>query len=200
MGLADSLATVATGRDRLIGPMLILSLVLLAAGLMLPALSVGNFLFRRDYSILLGIWSFWKAGNYFLFVIVGLFSVVLPVLKTLLGAYVWFAVPRGNARAAKLVGIVAALSKWSMLDVFIIALTVLVMEGSLLTSADIRIGLVAFAAAVLLSTIGLKSMAVLMGETRGRTATDAGGSQEVTRDSPMPDPRPPAEKVLEDRD
>jgi paraquat-inducible protein A len=200
MGLTDSLATTATGRDRLFGPMLILSLLLLAAGLMLPALSIGNFLFRKDYSILQGVWSFWKAGNYFLFVIVGLFSVVLPVLKTLLGAYVWFAVPRGDARAAKLVGFVAALSKWSMLDVFIIALTVLVIDGSLLTSADIHIGIIAFAAAVLLSTIGLKRMAVLMGETGGLTAADARGSPEVAPDSPPPGPAPSREKILEDRD
>lgn len=164
MGRAGSPATTAMGRDRVIGPMLILSLVLLTAGLALPALSVGTFLFRKDYSILQAVWAFWKAGNYFLFVIVGLFSAVLPALKTLLCAYVWYAVPRGNARAAKLVGVLAALSKWSMLDVFIIAITVLVMEGSLLTSADIHIGLVAFAAAVLLSTIGLKRMAALTDE------------------------------------
>jgi paraquat-inducible protein A len=170
MGRAGSLAATATGRDCLIGPMLILSLVLLAVGLALPALSVGTFLFRRDYSILQGVWAFWKAGNYFLFVIVGLFSVVLPAVKTLLCAYVWYAVPRANGQAAKLVGVLAALSKWSMLDVFIIAVTVLVMEGSLLTSADIHVGLIAFAAAVLLSTIGLKRMATLMGETGARAA------------------------------
>jgi paraquat-inducible protein A len=172
MGRAGSPAATAMGRDQLIGPMLILSLVLLTAGLALPALSVGTFLFRRDYSILQGIWAFWKAGNYFLFVIVGLFSVVLPTVKTLLSTYVWFAVPRANARAAKLVGMLAALSKWSMLDVFIIAITVLVMEGSLLSSADIHVGLVAFAAAVLLSTIGLKRMAALMGETGPQRATN----------------------------
>lgn len=171
MGRAGSPAATATGRDRLIGPMLILSLVLLAVGLMLPALSVGTFLFRRDYSILQGVWAFWKAGNYFLFVIVGLFSVVLPAVKTLLCAYVWYGVPRADGRAAKLVGVLAALSKWSMLDVFIIAITVLVMEGSLLSSADIHVGLAAFAAAVLLSTIGLKRMAALMGEPGARRAT-----------------------------
>lgn len=171
MGRAGSPAATATGRDRLIGLMLILSLVLLAAGLALPALSVGTFLFRRDYSILQGVWAFWKAGNYFLFVIVGLFSVVLPAVKTLLCAYVWYAVPRANGRAAKLVGVLAALSKWSMLDVFIIAITVLVMEGSLLSSADIHVGLFAFAAAVLLSTLGLKRMATLMGKTDAQPAT-----------------------------
>lgn len=171
MGRTGSPAATATGRDRLIGPMLVLSLALLTAGLALPALSLGTFLFRRDYSILQAVWSFWKAGNFFLFVIVGLFSVVLPAAKTLLCAYVWYGVPRVHARAAKLVRVLAALSKWSMLDVFIIAITVLVMEGSLLTSADIHVGLFSFAAAVLLSTIGLRRMAALIDKPGARPAT-----------------------------
>jgi paraquat-inducible protein A len=157
-----SLAATARGRDQWIGPMLILSLILLAVGLALPALSVGNFLFRKDYSILQGVWAFWKAGKYFLFVVVGAFSVLLPAAKTLLCAFVWFAVPRAHPRAAKLVRLLAAISKWSMLDVFIIAITVLVLEGSLLSSADVHVGVIAFAAAVLLSTVAVKRMAALV--------------------------------------
>lgn len=168
MGRQGSLAATAAGGDRLVGPVLILSLVLLAAGLALPALSVGNFFFRKDYSILQGVWSFWKAGNYLLFVVVGLFSVLLPTIKTLLCTYVWFAVPRADPGAGRLVAVLAGISKWSMLDVFIIALTVLLMEGSLLTSADVHVGIVAFAAAVLLSTIGLQRMAALMAVTQAR--------------------------------
>ena len=49
---------------------------------------------------------------------------------------------------------VAAISKWSMLDVFIVALLVVALEGSLLTTADIHVGIVLFAAAVVTSTIG----------------------------------------------
>jgi len=156
-----SLAATAMGRDQWIGPLLILSLVLLVIGFALPALSIGSFLFRKDYSILQGVWAFWQGGKYFLFVAVGTFSVLLPAAKTLLCAFVWFAVPRGNPNAAKLVRLLSALSKWSMLDVFIIALTVLVMEGSLIGSADVHVGIIAFAAAVLLSTVGLQRMAAL---------------------------------------
>jgi paraquat-inducible protein A len=157
-----SLAATVQGRDQWIGPMLILALALLAVGLALPALSVGNFLFRKDYSILEGVWAFWEAGKYFLFLVIGVFSVLLPATKTLLCAVIWFAVPRHHPRAARLVRLLAAISKWSMLDVFIIAITVLVLEGSLLSSADVHVGVIAFAAAVLLSTIALKRMAALM--------------------------------------
>lgn len=162
MERSGSLAATAQGRDQWIGPILILSLVLLALGLSLPALSVGNFLVRKDYSLLQAVWAFWARGNYMLFVVVGAFSVLIPTLKTLLCAYVWFAVPSRHRHAVHLVQWLAALSKWSMLDVFIIALTVLVLEGSLISSADVHVGLIAFAAAVLLSTIGLKRMAALI--------------------------------------
>lgn len=161
-----SLAATVKGRDEWIGPLLILSLVLLALGLALPALSFGNFLFRRDYSILQGVWSFWQSGKYFLFVAVGAFSVLLPAAKILLCAAIWFAVPREDPRAVKLMALLALVSKWSMLDVFIIALTVMVMEGSLIGTADIRFGIVAFAAAVLLSTFGLQRMAALVSAGR----------------------------------
>lgn len=164
MGVQHSLAAVAAGRDRLIGPLLILSLALLAAGLALPALSIGNFLVRKDYSILQGVWAFYKAGDYFLFIVVGVFSVVLPTIKTLLSSYVWFAVPRGGRRAERIVRILAGISKWSMLDVFIIAVTMLVIEGSLLTSADVHAGIFTFAAAVLLSTVAIRRMAQLMAQ------------------------------------
>lgn len=170
MERSGSLAATAQGRNQWIGPMLILSLVLLVLGLTLPALSVGNFLIRKDYSLLQAVWAFWQAGNYFLFAVVGAFSVLVPAAKTLLCAYVWFAVPREHPHAIKLVRLLASLSKWSMLDVFIIAITVLVLEGSLISRADIHLGLIAFAAAVLLSTFGLRRMAALIAAERQQAA------------------------------
>ncbi|NBP72227.1 MAG: hypothetical protein EBU57_03380 [Alphaproteobacteria bacterium] len=50
-----------------------------------------------------------------------------------------------------------------MLDVFIIALIVLVADGRLLSSADIQIGAVAFSAAVLVSTWATRRLSLLAG-------------------------------------
>ena len=55
------------------------------------------------------------------------------------------------------------LSKWSMLDVFIIALIVLVADGRLLSSADIQIGAIVFSGAVLVSTWATKRLSELAG-------------------------------------
>ena len=48
-----------------------------------------------------------------------------------------------------------AVSKYSMLDVFIVALTVMILDGRLLTSASAGPGIFCFAASVLLSTWAL---------------------------------------------
>ena len=53
--------------------------------------------------------------------------------------------------AARLTGALAGLSKWSMLDVFVIARVVLVVDGQLLSSADGHVGVIAFAASVVAS-------------------------------------------------
>ena len=55
--------------------------------------------------------------------------------------------------------LLAAVSKWSMLDVFIIALAVLVVEGNLLAAADIRFGFVLFTLSVLMSTYAIQRLA-----------------------------------------
>lgn len=163
MERSGSLSATVQGRDQWIGPMLLLSLVLLALGLTLPALSIGNIFVRRDYSLLQAVWAFWTGGNYFLFVVVGAFSVLVPAAKTLLCTIIWFAVPRDHGRALRLVSLLASLSKWSMLDVFIIAITVMMLEGSLISRADVHVGIIAFAAAVLLSTVATRRMAALIG-------------------------------------
>lgn len=144
--------------DGLTGPLFALSLALLVVGLFLPAISVRVLLGWTEYSILRGVWSFFTAGNYGLFVLVGAFSVVFPLAKTLIGLYVWYAVRPASRRAARLVGVLASLSKWSMLDVFIIAVTVMVIDGSVLTAAEIHAGIFVFAAAVLLSTWAMRRL------------------------------------------
>lgn len=126
----------------------------------MPAVSVTRLvLFGETYSILDGVVTFWSHGRYGLFVLVFAFSVVLPVAKLAVGIWAWCrSGPRrpGLQRALRLF---AAVSKWSMLDVFMVALLVLALEGSVITTADIHAGLVLFAAAVLTSSLALHRLA-----------------------------------------
>ena len=127
---------------------------LLIAGLVMPALSVTSFVvFGTTYSILDGVLAFWSDGRYALFVLVFLFSVVLPLGKLAIGIWAWLAAAPGGSLPGRLLRAAARVSRWSMLDVCIVALLVVALEGSLLTTADIHAGLVLFAVGVAVSTV-----------------------------------------------
>lgn len=120
----------------------------------MPAVSVTSFvLFGKTYSIVDGVLAFWSDGRYGLFVLVFLFSVVLPLGKVAVGIWAWLAAADPGSLPDRLLRAAAWISRWSMLDVCIVALLVVALEGSLLTTADIHAGLVLFAAGVVVSTV-----------------------------------------------
>ncbi len=133
------------------GLLLALSAALLAPGLLLPAITVERLWFEIDYSILGAVGALARDGDWFLAVVVGGFSVALPIVKLAVAGRACFAGGAGG-RAFTAMG---AVSKYSMLDVFVVALTVLVLDGRLLTSASAGPGIFCFAASVLLSTWAL---------------------------------------------
>lgn len=153
----------ATGTDRWLGVALGASLVGLVVGLLLPAITIRSLFLAREYSLLESVFAFLTDGDWFLFVVTFLFSVAFPVVKIVTGLVLWFVLDATGAYARPALGWLAAMSKWSMLDVFIIALVVLVADGRLLTSADIQIGAIVFSAAVLLSTWATRRLSVLAG-------------------------------------
>lgn len=159
-----TLATLSRGADRLVGAWLVLAGGLLAAGLFLPAISVRRLFLTEEYSLAEGVFAFLAAGDWFLFLITFAFSILFPVGKIAVCLALWFFVRRDHPLTARLSGWLSALSKWSMLDVFIIALVVLLLNGRLLSSADVHYGVIAFTAAVLLSTYAARRINVLSSE------------------------------------
>lgn len=146
------LARTAQGRDRLTGPALLLSLPLLVAGLALPSLHFTNlWVIEAEYSLWRAIWAFYEKRHFSLFALLLAFTVVAPLAKSLFGLWLFYLADAATARSHRLVHTLSALSKWSMLDVFIVAILVLALEGSLLTATDLGLGLAMFAAAVVLS-------------------------------------------------
>ena len=146
-------------RDMISGLLLLAAVPLLVAGLAMPAISITRLvLFRDTYSLTEAVFAFWQDGQYLLFVVVFVFSVLFPTAKIAISLSAWGFAGRDHARLMKVLVVTAAISKWSMLDVFIVALTVLVVEGSLLATADVHVGLVLFAASVILSTIATQRL------------------------------------------
>lgn len=122
----------------------------------MPAVSVTKLaLFGETYSILDGVIAFWSGGRYGLFVLVFAFSVVLPIAKIALGFWAWRRSAQSQPALERVLKLFATVSKWSMLDVFMVAVLVLALEGSVITTADIHVGLLLFAAAVVTSSFAL---------------------------------------------
>jgi paraquat-inducible protein A len=161
--MSGPLSRRAVGIDRALGLVLLGSLAALIVGLVLPAITIRSMFLAKDFSLLESVWAFLEEGDWFLFVITFLFSVVFPVVKILTGLALWFVLDATEAYARPVIGWLSALSKWSMLDVFIIALIVLVADGRLLSSADIQIGAVVFSIAVLVSTWATRRLSILAG-------------------------------------
>jgi paraquat-inducible protein A len=142
-------ASRARGWDRWVPAALILSLILLVAGLALPVMTVDRFfVFSARFSILGSLEALWRAHEYFLFAAVGLFSVAFPAAK--LGACLtaWY-----GARLHT--GWIEELGRWSMLDVFLLAILLVTIRGAG-TGARTEIGLYVFAAAVVASVLAAR--------------------------------------------
>jgi paraquat-inducible protein A len=150
--VSGTASAAARGLDRLIGPALVLCLPLLITGLMLPALHFQNlWVLSQDYSLWSAAWTFWDKQHYSLFALLFGFTVVLPIAKVLVGLWVFYGANTAGLPGKRWLHRLAAVSKWSMLDVFVVAIVILALEGSLLTAASLGLGIALFAAAVVLS-------------------------------------------------
>src|SRR5687768_12822374 len=110
-----TLAATASGRDRLVGPLLVLALALLVAGLAMPAITVRQFLFGREFSLFDSVLAFWEAGDYFLFAVTLVFTILFPIAKILICLVLWYAADVHTAAARRLAQAMSVASKWSML-------------------------------------------------------------------------------------
>ncbi len=144
----------AKGFDRwTVGPILFVALALLVAGVVLPSLTVSTLaILSNSVSILSGLVVLWDDDQYFLFTVLFVFSVLFPAVKLLFGLWVWFF--SGNPSHAA-VARLESLAKWSMLDVFVIALVVAALNVTVISGVLVHAGLYMFTASVILSKLAL---------------------------------------------
>lgn len=116
-----------------------LTFALFLAGIFFPFFHVTKlWIFAEAVSVVGGIITLFRQGEYFLFAVLTLFTLVFPCAKLGLLALVWLERDHDLPRLKRLHDRVAALGKWSMLDVFIVAILIVTMKAAGL--AHIRIG------------------------------------------------------------
>jgi paraquat-inducible protein A len=142
----------ARGPARLTGWALFGALAMLAPGLTLPTLHLVSLgLFSQEYSLLSAIITFWEKQHYSLFALLLAFTVIFPLAKIAGGLWLFYLASPNPQKLKNWISTLSTLSKWSMLDVFIVAVLVLALEGSLITAASLGAGIALFAGSVLLS-------------------------------------------------
>ena len=159
---AGSLAAAARGPDRWLGPATILIGGLLVAGWTLPIMTVERLLFlSHEISILKGVTELWGEGEYFLAVVIGLFSIVLPVVKLALALHLFYRADAGSGRMRRALVWMEAAGRWSMLDVFVVALIVVAVRTSLIDDVSVHAGVYVFTTAIVLSLLVVQRMTAL---------------------------------------
>lgn len=133
---------------------LIANLLLLIAGFISPLLTLKKFiLIENTFSILSGILQLFTEGQYFLFIIIFTFSIVLPVLKLMVLFRLLYSRQLSNPSLDKFLHWMHLYGKWSMLDVFVVAVLVVTVKLGVIASVEIHFGLYLFATAILLTMI-----------------------------------------------
>ncbi len=134
--------------------LLLVALGLLFWGLTLPLLKLSKFwIFGDTVSIVSAIKSLYGAGEIFLATVLLVFSILFPVGKNLTMLAVFIKGARVGHFSQRLLGVVALLGKWSMLDVFIVAILVASVKLGILAHASVLSALYFFAASVLLTNL-----------------------------------------------
>ena len=139
-------------RARQLRYLISIAALLLAVGLVAPIATLTKFiLIENTFSVLSGVVALFREGQFFLFLLITGFSVVLPILK--LGV-LYRLVSRSDAmreKTRRLLHWMHLYGKWSMLDVFVVAVLVVSVKLGAIANVEMRYGLYAFAASVLLT-------------------------------------------------
>ncbi len=149
-------ALCARGWDRLVPVAFVAALALLAAGLWFPVMTVSSFfVFSSGFSIIESIRALYDAQEYLLFAAVLLFSVLFPIFKLVSCLALWWLADIDGVLFRRLATAIDTLGRWSMLDVFLLAILLVTVRTASIGGASTNLGLYLFAGAVVVSMLSV---------------------------------------------
>ncbi len=148
---------------------LIASAVLLAVGLSQQLLYTEKMFWRNSYSVWGGILNLWDQQERALAVIIFFFSIVFPIVKLLALTIIWL-MKLSDTRRKRLLHWLDVLGKWSMLDVFVVAILMVLVKLGPLAKVEARSGVYFFAGAIIASML----TTMLVDRAANRTHVTAG--------------------------
>ena len=132
--------------------MLLASLGFFVAGIFLPFTAVTKlWLFENQISVYQGLQVLWQGSELFLFLILFVFTVCFPFVKINALLALWLYPGLTADRAKTFFKFVSNMGKWSMLDVFVVAILVLTVKSGGLASIKVQGGFFLFFISVMLT-------------------------------------------------
>jgi paraquat-inducible protein A len=140
---------------------------MLVAGAVLPMFTFSQFyIFNDTFSLASGIFYLLLQGEPLLFLVVFSFSILMPVWKMYLLYRLLHAQDGDNARRHRQLHVLSFLGKWSMLDVFVVAILVVTVKLGAIASITVHFGIYLFSLAVIASMLLTHKIAALTGSSR----------------------------------
>jgi paraquat-inducible protein A len=137
--------------------LLIAAAVLYIPANLLPVMHTASLVGDEDDTIMSGIVYFWTSGSWPLAVIVFIASILVPMMKLIVLGLLAFTSGRRSTwrpvERSKLYRIVEFIGRWSMLDVFVVTLTVALVRFQSLAVITARPGAIAFGSVVILTML-----------------------------------------------
>lgn len=154
-----------TTETRVLKLALVFTLICLISGLVAPLLTLKKLVvFENTFSIYSGTLQLLQEGHFFLFLLIASFSIVLPFLKIAILFSLLSMQNFSSTRLDQFLHWIHLYGKWSMLDVFVVAILVVSVKLGALASVEIRYGLYFFTTAVLFTMI-ITARVVKLAET-----------------------------------
>lgn len=130
------------------------SVVLFLFGIFLPMFTMQKFLIFNDtFSLAGGLYELLSSGEFFLFLLILVFSVLMPACKFYVSFMLAFDKLHSPEDKLNTVKKMLLVGKWSMADVFVIAILASTIKVGGLAHVSVHIGLFLFCASALLTMV-----------------------------------------------
>ena len=139
----------------IINLLLLVALATLIIGVSAPLLTLEKmYFFENTVSLFSTVTELFSQKEWFLFIVIALFSLCVPIIKIASLVLILNLDYAKNSFLDKMLHVIELIGKWSMLDVFVVALLLVSVKLGVLAKVEVHYGLIAFASSVLL-TMGL---------------------------------------------
>jgi paraquat-inducible protein A len=141
--------------------LLIAAIVCYIPANVLPMMNTGSLFGSQSDTIMSGVVYFWTSGAWYLALIIFFASIMVPMLKmialVLLLVTVQFKSRWQQQQRARLYRLVELVGRWSMLDVYVVAVIVALVQLQALATISAGPGAIAFGAVVVLTMFAAMS-------------------------------------------